>query len=233
MRRMGWFIRGCWKGKSRERPQLNREDMECNRQHTSEPHEVVIRGEDRKVITRRDRANQEIRIRALNPSRAASIEERSRLLVVIDHNGGVNERSQIVTQPVKLWTLFESRQNFLPDRTDDRHSAVLNQFGQFRTYGFVLQARFTTPQRKRPDWCVYQHLIACCAASCSHTSGRNLQSRTARGSSPASDAECTPPAPWQPWPSWFGALRCAELPPEGDRQSQDSSAHGDSTHADV
>ena len=123
--------------------------MKCDRQHAREAREVVIRREDRKVISYRDRADEEVRVRSLDSSRTTEVEKRRRFLVILSRNRCVRKGSQMVAQSFKLRALPDPGQNLLPDRANDRNSAILNQGRELRTKGDVLRPRLTAERATR------------------------------------------------------------------------------------
>jgi hypothetical protein len=84
--------------------------VQANSQGTCKPCKVIIRGQDRNILPERDRAQQEVRVRAVDSSAAAPIEAAGRILVVGLTYGNIRESSQPVPQLSELFHRAYSRQ---------------------------------------------------------------------------------------------------------------------------
>jgi hypothetical protein len=76
--------------------------MELDRKDSAKVREVLVRGENRELPSDGYRADQKICVGALNPSRAATVEERRSFLVVVHREFNIREWPQILAESFKL-----------------------------------------------------------------------------------------------------------------------------------
>src|SRR4051812_31431186 len=112
--------------------------------------EVIIRREDRDVVSNGDRADQKVRVRALHTLLPASVVEGCGLLVVIRRDLQVREDSQVLAQSIVLRPVTEAGQELLPDRTDHRDASILDQCPKLRDRR-IMRSGFLTAQSEGPD----------------------------------------------------------------------------------
>src|SRR3954453_7264646 len=82
--------------------------------------EIRVCCKDRKTVSRRERADQEIGVRGLNAFCSAKVEERCGLLVVVPRRLDVGERSQVIPNFFEVNALSDSRKQLLPNRSNQR-----------------------------------------------------------------------------------------------------------------
>ena len=93
---------------------------------------VIVTSEDSPATGDCDGANQKVSSASSNTARAALIVPSGRFFVIVCRNKLVGESAEVCSQPVKLIGISNSRKEFLPDRSDEPHPAVLNEVAKVR-----------------------------------------------------------------------------------------------------
>ena len=106
--------------------------MKGDRQDPRVRQEVTIGRQDRQAAPLGDRAQEEVRVRALDASRAALVEARSRPLVVLRCQCGVREGAQVLLERLVVGDRPDAREQFLPDRAHDGNPPFPDELAEFR-----------------------------------------------------------------------------------------------------
>jgi hypothetical protein len=93
---------------------------------------VTVTGEDSPATGDCDGAKEKIGSASGDAASSASIAPLSRFFVIVCGNRLVSESAEVCSQPVKLIGISNSRKEFLPDRSDEPHPAVLNEVAKVR-----------------------------------------------------------------------------------------------------
>src|ERR1700749_1102360 len=117
---------------------------------------IRIGGEDRDSVTVSNRAQQEIRVRALNPMGATGIEVFRCKFVIRCADRHIGKRPKLATNASKLLNMPQSRQKFLTNGSNEPGATFANQNGKGFCLG-SLCARMAT-NRGRPYRSIHQNV---------------------------------------------------------------------------
>ena len=92
--------------------------------------EVFVRAEDRGTIACRDRTDEKINVRSLHSRLSTAVGELRRAFIVELVDTQVVERPEPVPKGVELPDIGDSREQLLPDRSNEERAAFLNQLGE-------------------------------------------------------------------------------------------------------
>ena len=126
--------------------------MQFDRYQAGIPRKVAIGGQDGQLSTNRDCTDQEVDRGSLNPLGSTMIEECGRLFMICGFCREVDETKQVIAKRLELLCIFDSRQEFLADKTKHDDPAFADQLCKLK-YGRSTR-NFGSAKGQRPNRCV-------------------------------------------------------------------------------
>jgi hypothetical protein len=116
--------------------------------------EIAVGAQDGKAVVLASRAEQEIGVRSLDAVPPADVEELCRPLMILSPQREIWEGGEVLFQILEVGDLPDSREDLLPDGTDDANPGLPDQFSQLQDCR--VRTGFSASQGQRPDAGVHQ-----------------------------------------------------------------------------